>query len=91
MKRKDFAERIGVSPSYVTALCDGTVWPGRDVAKRIRDVTEGDVTADSFLDAGPGELKARREFADWAAKFKKRLEGRYHGDSTADIRADRDR
>ena len=79
------------APSYVTALCNGTIWPGREVARRIRDVTGGDVTADSFLDLGPDDLKARREFATWAAKLRDSLKDRYIGDSTAEIRADRDR
>lgn len=49
VKRKDFAALIGVSPSHVTALCEGTVWPGRDVANRITDQTSGAVTANDFL------------------------------------------
>jgi DNA-binding transcriptional regulator YdaS (Cro superfamily) len=50
MTRSAFAEAIGVSPSYVTLLCSGEhVWPGREVAGRIRDVTSGRVTADDFL------------------------------------------
>lgn len=50
IKRKDFAERIGVAPSYVTLLCSDTpAWPGRDVASRIKEVTGGVVTADDFL------------------------------------------
>ena len=49
--RKDFAERIDVSPSLITALCDGSVWPGRDVVRRIVAATGGEVTADSFIAA----------------------------------------
>jgi len=63
VKRKDFAAQIGVSPSYVTALCDRTVWPGHDVAIRIKAQTNGDVTPEDFfmpvnpppfVDAGDG-------------------------------------
>ncbi len=49
-KRTDFAKAIGVVPSYVTLLCsDKPAWPGRDIATKIRDVTEGAVTPDDFL------------------------------------------
>lgn len=50
MKRSKFAEAIGVSPAYVTLLCsEAPTWPGRDVASRIREVTDGAITADDFL------------------------------------------
>ncbi len=49
LTRKKFAERARISPSLVTALCDGTVWPGRDVAARIKKLTDGAVTPDDFL------------------------------------------
>jgi DNA-binding transcriptional regulator YdaS (Cro superfamily) len=48
-KRSAFAESVGVSPSYVTQLCAGTIWPGRDVIERIRDATGGEVTANDFM------------------------------------------
>ena len=49
-KKTDFAKAIGVVPSYVTLLCsDKPVWPGRDVATRIREVTGGVVTSEHFL------------------------------------------
>lgn len=50
--RTDFAERIGVSPSLVTQLCAGIVWPGKGVAERIAVETSGDVTANDFLPEG---------------------------------------
>ena len=56
IKRKDFAERIGVAPSYVTLLCsEAPAWPGRDVAARIKEVTGGAVTADDFLPVTEGD------------------------------------
>lgn len=48
-RRGEFAARIGVSAGYVTQLCNHHVWPGKDVASRIREATNGDVTADDFL------------------------------------------
>jgi DNA-binding transcriptional regulator YdaS (Cro superfamily) len=49
MKRTHFAERIGVSSSYVTQICDGTLWPGREIVGRIAEVTGGEVTANDFM------------------------------------------
>lgn len=49
IKRVEFAARIGVSPAWITALCDGTGWPSRDVADKIQRETAGDVTPDDFL------------------------------------------
>ena len=47
--RRDFAGIIGVTPPYITALCDNTVWPGKDVAGRIAAATKGEVTPGDFL------------------------------------------
>lgn len=49
IKRYEFADMIEMSPSYVTQLCDGTIWPGRDVVEKIIKVTKGAITADSFI------------------------------------------
>lgn len=49
IKRVDFARSIGVSAGWITALCDGTGWPSRDVAEEISRVTGGEVTANDFL------------------------------------------
>jgi hypothetical protein len=62
MKKIDFAKAIGVVPSYVTLLCSNEpVWPGRDVAAKIKEVTGGAVTADDFL---PAEKPKLRRAAD---------------------------
>lgn len=47
--RSAFAEEIGVSQSLVTQLCQDEVWPGREVARRISDATNGEVTPNDFL------------------------------------------
>ena len=47
--RKDFAARINRSPSYVTAICDGTIWPSREAMSEIVAATGGEVMADDFL------------------------------------------
>ena len=47
--RTAFAQKIDVTPSYITALCNGSVWPGRDVASRIAEATEGAVSANDFV------------------------------------------
>jgi 3,4-dihydroxy 2-butanone 4-phosphate synthase/GTP cyclohydrolase II len=46
-----FANQIGVTPAYVTGLCADPPawWPGRAVAKRIREATGGAVTPNDFL------------------------------------------
>jgi len=49
IKRGDFARRIGVSGGWVTALCDGSGWPSREVAEKISAETDGDVRPDDFL------------------------------------------
>jgi len=48
-RRNAFAAAIGVTPSYVSQLCAGTLWPGRDIMTRIRTATNGAVSADDFL------------------------------------------
>lgn len=52
IKRKDLAEAIGVTPSYITALCAGTLWPGRDIAEKIEKFTAGNVTPSDFYRVG---------------------------------------
>lgn len=47
--RAAFAEKIGVSQSLITQLCQNQVWPGRDVAARIVEATGGKVTPNDFL------------------------------------------
>ena len=49
ISRSDFAARIGKHPSYVTMICQGQFWPGRDVMREIIDATGGLVTANDFL------------------------------------------
>lgn len=48
-KRGDFAREIGVTPGWVTQLCDGSGWPSQNVAERISSATGGMVTANDFL------------------------------------------
>lgn len=47
--RNEFARKIGVTPGYVTQLCDGVVWPSRKVVEEIQRVTAGKVTANDFV------------------------------------------
>lgn len=54
IKRKDVAEALSVSPSYVTMLCSETPnWPGRDLIGRINELTSGAVSANDFLPPVP--------------------------------------
>lgn len=50
ISRGAFAAMVGVSPSYVTLLCTSDkAWPGREIAARIKELTNGSVTPDDFL------------------------------------------
>lgn len=51
IKRTDFAELIGVSQSYITQICQGQVWPGREIVTKIAAATGGKVTANDFVHA----------------------------------------
>jgi DNA-binding transcriptional regulator YdaS (Cro superfamily) len=52
IKRIVFAERIGVSPQTITGYCDGKFWPSRKKAKKIFEVTDGEVTPLDLMTAG---------------------------------------
>jgi DNA-binding transcriptional regulator YdaS (Cro superfamily) len=47
-KRNAFAARIGVAPSYITMLCQGTNLPSLRLLQSIVRETEGEVSADDF-------------------------------------------
>ncbi len=50
IRRNKFAASVGVVPSYVTALCNGEIWPSRAVMRRIVAATDGAVGPQDFLD-----------------------------------------
>lgn len=49
-RRREFAEKIGVTPTMITAYCDDQMWPGREKMKAIARETGGAVTANDFVD-----------------------------------------
>lgn len=49
-RRRDFATRIGVTPSMITAYCEDRMWPGRERMEAIARETNGAVTANDFID-----------------------------------------
>ena len=49
IQRNRFAEKIGVVPTYVTALCNGKSWPRREIMRRIVQATDGAVGPWNFL------------------------------------------
>jgi 3,4-dihydroxy 2-butanone 4-phosphate synthase / GTP cyclohydrolase II len=49
-RRRDFALRIGVTPSMITAYCEDRMWPGRERMEAIARETRGAVTANDFID-----------------------------------------
>lgn len=57
MTKSAFAAAIEVTPGYVSQLCsEDPPWPGREVARRIADVTDGVVTPNDL--AGYSEAAA---------------------------------
>ena len=50
IRRTDFADMVGVSQSYVTQLCQGQIWPGREIVTKILEVTDGQVTPNDFVE-----------------------------------------
>jgi 3,4-dihydroxy 2-butanone 4-phosphate synthase/GTP cyclohydrolase II len=49
IKRVDFAARIGVTPQSITGYCDGEFWPKKEIAQRIFEETNGEVTPTDFM------------------------------------------
>lgn len=48
-RKREFAARIGVSPTMVTEYAEGRMWPGRERMEAIVRETAGAVTANDFL------------------------------------------
>ena len=49
IRRRDFAARIGVTPSAITDYCERGVWPKKETMQAIVRETNGDVTPNDFL------------------------------------------
>jgi transcriptional regulator with XRE-family HTH domain len=49
MTNTEFARKVGVVPSYVTAILSRKIWPSREVMKRIVAATDGRVTPNDLL------------------------------------------
>lgn len=54
-RRREFAARIGVTPTMVTEYARGRMWPGRDKMLAIARETRGAVTANDFVQCEPAE------------------------------------
>jgi transcriptional regulator with XRE-family HTH domain len=48
-RKRDFAAKIGVSPSMITEYAEGRMWPRRELLEAIVRETAGKVTANDFL------------------------------------------
>lgn len=57
-RRREFAARIGVTPSMVTAYCEDRMWPGREKMEAIARETDGAVTANDFIDMTPHAVES---------------------------------
>jgi hypothetical protein len=54
MTKGQFAKRVGIAPSYVSMLlADGAPWPGREIVRRIAEVTGGAVTPNDMAGYAP--------------------------------------
>ena len=51
MTRSAFAIRVGLNPSDVTGICNGTQWVSARTALAIENETAGKVTVSDILDA----------------------------------------
>lgn len=49
-RRNAFAARVGVTPTMITAYCEDRMWPGREKMAAIARETDGDVTANDFVE-----------------------------------------
>lgn len=59
-KRIVLAGRLGISPSYVTALCQDANLPSLRLMQEIERETGGEVTARDFLAADPPFCESAR-------------------------------
>lgn len=50
LTQTDFAAKLDKGASYVSQLCRGVLWPGRDVVAEIARLTKGAVTANDFAE-----------------------------------------
>lgn len=53
-RRNVFAERIGVTPTMITAYCEDRMWPGKERMEAIVRETSGAVTANDFINMEQG-------------------------------------
>lgn len=67
-RKRDFAARIGVTPTMVTEYAEGRMWPGREKIEAIVRETDGAVSANDFLAPAAQETIAAREVTTGAAQ-----------------------
>jgi DNA-binding transcriptional regulator YdaS (Cro superfamily) len=63
-RKRDFAAKIGVSPTMVTEYAEGRMWPGRERIEAIVRETNGEVGPTDFVSSEAQEkiaAAARRE------------------------------
>lgn len=49
-RRRDFAAKIGVTPTMITEYCEDRMWPRKEIMQRIFDETGGQVSANDFIE-----------------------------------------
>lgn len=50
-----FAARVGISREMVNRLKNGSVWPSRETAEKVRQATDGAVMPNDFMERRPQE------------------------------------
>ncbi len=53
-RRDEFAKSIDVTPQMISNYCAGRMWPGRERMEAIVKATNGEVTANDFIDLNQG-------------------------------------
>lgn len=48
-RKRDFAAKIGVTPTMITEYAENRMWPRREIMEAIVRETDGAVTANDFL------------------------------------------
>jgi transcriptional regulator with XRE-family HTH domain len=50
LQLQQVAEKLGISGGHIGDWISGRSWPGREMMKRVRDLTGGEVMPNDFLD-----------------------------------------
>jgi len=60
-RKREFAAKIGVTPTMITEYAEGRAWPGKDKVEAIVRETAGAVTANDLLSDEARQVISARE------------------------------